>query len=133
MGLVATNVKDMSHQKSIREKAISFVADVWNQRAYAVIPEILADPVLLHISGQDINSTHDQLRTVVDRWHERYRGFHFDTDALIVEGEMAALLLTMRGIPVEVEEPESIAVRHVFLLRFDRGVIVEAWELNDFP
>ena len=123
----------MSQENQIREKAASFVVDVWNQRAYSVIPEIMANPVLLHIKEHDISSTHDQLQHVVDRWHERYHGFRFDTDALLVDGDMAALLLTLRGIPVDAKETESIAVRHVFLLRFEQGVIVEAWELNDFP
>jgi hypothetical protein len=98
-----------------------------------VIPEIMANPVLLHIKAQDINSTHEQLQGVVDRWHEKYHGFHFDTDALLVDGDMAALLLTLRGTPVGARDTESIAVRHVFLLRFEQGLIVEAWELNDFP
>ena len=123
----------MNDEKIIREKATSFVVDIWNQRTYSVIPEILANPVLLHIKEHDINSTHDQLRNIVDKWHEKYNGFHFDTNALIVEGEMAVLLLTLRGTPVDVREAEPIAVRHVFILRFEQGVIVEAWELNDFP
>ena len=122
----------MSHEKLIREKATSFVADVWNKRAYALIPELLANPVLLHIKAHDISSTHAQLRHVVDSWHERFHGFHFDTDALLVDGDMAALLLTLRGLPVDADEPEPLAVRHVFILRFERSVIVEAWELNDF-
>ena len=123
----------MSHEKNIREKATSFIVDVWNQRAYSVIPEIMADPVLLHIKERDIYSTHDQLQYVVDGWHERYHEFHFDTEALIVDGDMAVLLLTLRGLPMDAEEAESIAVRHVFILRFEGSVIVEAWELNDFP
>ena len=123
----------MSHEKEIREKAASFVVDVWNQRAFSVIPEILANPVLLHIKEHDINSTHEQLQDVVDRWHEKIHGFHFDTEALIVEGDMAVLLLTLRGFPFDDEEAEALAVRHVFILRFERSVIVEAWELNDFP
>jgi hypothetical protein len=69
---------------------------------------------------------------VVDSWHERFHGFHFDTDALLVDGDMAALLLTLRGLPVDADKPEPLAVRHVFILRFERSVIVEAWELNDF-
>jgi len=123
----------MSHEKTIREKATSFVVDIWNKREYSIIPEIMTDPVLLHIKERDINSTHDQLRNVVDGWHQRYDGFHFDTEALIVDGDMAVLLLTLRGVPVNVEEANSIAVRHVFILRFERNVIIEAWELNDFP
>jgi hypothetical protein len=123
----------MHHEKIIREKATSFVVEVWNQRTYSIIPEIMANPVLLHIKGRDIDSTHDQLRTVVDGWHERYQGLHFDTDALIMEGDMVALLLTLRGLPVDAEEVEPIAVRHVFVLRFEDSFIVEAWELNDFP
>jgi predicted ester cyclase len=123
----------MSHEKKIREKATSFVVDVWNQRAYSLIPEIMANPVLLHIKGRDINSTHEQLRNAVDRWHERYHEFHFDTDALIVDGDMVALLLTLRGLPVDAKEAEPIAIRHVFILRFEDSAIVEVWELNDFP
>ena len=123
----------MSHDKNIRERATSFVVDVWNQREYAIIPEILANPVLLHIKERDILSTHDQLRFVVDSWHERFNGFHFDTEALIVDGDMAVLLLMLRGVPIDVEGAEPIAVRHLFILRFEGGIIVEAWELNDFP
>ena len=123
----------MNNEKKIREKATSFIVDIWNQRTYSIIPEILANPVLLHIKEHDINSTHDQLRHIVDKWHEKYNGFHFDTNALIVEGEMAVLLLTLRGTPVDAKEAEPIAVRHVFILRFEQNIIVEAWELNDFP
>ena len=123
----------MSHEKIIREKATSFVVNVWNQRIYSIIPEIMANPVLLHIKERDILSTHDQLQFVVDRWHERYDGFHFDTDALIVDGDIAVLLLMLRGVPIDAEEAEPIAVRHVFILRFEGNIIVEAWELNDFP
>ena len=123
----------MNDETTIREKAASFVSGIWNERKYDAIPEILANPVLLHIKDQKIHSTHVQLREVVDRWHDRFQEFHFDTDALIVEGSMAVLLLTMRGNPVDAKEDEPIAVRHVFILRFEQGVIVEAWELNDFP
>ena len=123
----------MNHEKIIREKATSFVVDVWNQRTYSIIPEIMANPVLLHIKGRDIDSTHDQLQTVVDRWHEKCQGFHIETDALLVDGDMVALLLTLRGLPVDADEAEPIAVRHVFVLRFEDDLIVEAWELNDFP
>lgn len=122
----------MRNEKTVREITTSFIDDVWNQRAYWVIPEIMADPVLLHIKEHDISSTHAHFRAVVDSWHERYHDFHFDTDAVLVDGDMAALLLTLRGTPVDAEDAESIAVRHVFLLRFERSVIVEAWELNDF-
>jgi hypothetical protein len=123
----------MNREKIIREKATSFVVDVWNQRTYSIIPKIMANPVLLHIKGRDMDSTHDQLRIAVDKWHERYQGFHFDIDALIVDGDMVALLLTLRGLPVAADEVEPIAVRHVFVLRFEDSIIVEAWELNDFP
>ena len=123
----------MNHELQIREKSTSFIDEVWNKREYSVIPKILANPVLLHIKERDIKSTHAQLRDVIDRWHERYHGFHFDTEALIVEGEMAVLLLKLRGTPMGAEEAEPIAVRHVFILRYENGVIVEAWELNDFP
>ena len=123
----------MNHEKEIREKAASFVNDIWNKRDYSVVPYILANPVLLHIKDRNINSTHDQLRHIVDRWHKNYHGFHFDIDALIVDGEMAVLLLMLRGIPVGIEDAEEISVRHVFILRFEQAIIVEAWELNDFP
>ena len=123
----------MKTEKIIRKKAKSFVVKVWNQRDFSAIPEIMANPVLLHIKERDISSTHTHLRAVIDRWHERYHGFQFENEALIVEGNMAVLLLTLRGIPVDAEEAEAIAVRHVFILRFENSLIVEAWELNDFP
>ena len=50
-----------------------------------------------------------------------------------MDENMAVRLLTLRGLPVNAEEAEPIAVRHVFILRFERGLIVEAWALNDFP
>ena len=123
----------MSHRQDLRERATSFIIDVWNQRAYARIPTLLANPVLLHIKTQNIHSTHAQLRDVIDRWHARYREFRFDIDRLIVEADMAVLLLTLRGRPAASDDAEAIAVRHVFLLRFEDRLIVEAWELNDFP
>lgn len=123
----------MDYEKTIREKATAFIAEVWNQQVYTIVPEIMANPVLLHIKKNDIASTHAQLSDIVDRWHERIQGFHFDTEALIVDGDMAVLLLTLHGLPKDAEEPEPLAVRHVFILRFEQGIIVEAWELNDFP
>ena len=59
----------MDHEKKIREKATSFVVDVWNRREYAIIPEIMANPVRVLIAD-DFARSRAGLRALLATWSE---------------------------------------------------------------
>ncbi|WES64540.1 ester cyclase [Microbacter sp. GSS18] len=109
--------------------------DAWNRRDFTTTAAALQS-FRLHIGAQTRESDAAELRDFVDRWHAGFPDFRFELHAVVASGDHVAVRATLRGtheggFQGRAPTGRTIAVPHMFFLRFDGERIAEVWELLD--
>lgn len=107
----------------------------WTRQDFSRIGDALR-AVRLHVGG----ATHDldlaAVREVIAGWHAAFSDFRFEVHTVVASGDHAAVHATLRGTndgdwrgaPAT---GRTVAVEHMFFLRFAGDRVVEVWEVLD--
>jgi steroid delta-isomerase-like uncharacterized protein len=134
-GLVITAFSSFSQEMNNIEKVKNLYHEVWNKRNYNELDKIWADSVLYR-GKRDLIITRDGLPGHVDKWHEAFADFKYIIHHIIVQNDIVAMNTSYTGTHINkfmgIEGSNNkIDVRNMFFYRFDKGLIVEMWEVYD--
>lgn len=107
----------------------------WTQQDFSRVGDALRS-VRLHVGGATRELDLDAVRAIISGWHASFSDFRFEVHTVVASGDHAAVHATLHGTndgPWRGEEPtgQTVAVEHMFFLRFDGDRVVEVWELLD--
>ena len=110
--------------------------EVWNEKNFDNFNKKVASPVTMHFRGASFPTNIDDLRKLVDYWHQAFSDLHYEIGHLIAEDDMVAVRLTVSGKHTGTWEGMSatghaIKFSEMMFFRFENGIIVEMWEDYD--
>jgi steroid delta-isomerase-like uncharacterized protein len=119
-----------------RATAIAIFEEGWNRGTFEGLAVAFAPTFTFHVHGTARDMCLDDLRRIVGRWREGFPDLRFEVHDVLSEGDRVAIRATLTGTHLGTwgERPASgrtIAVDHMFVLRFDAGRVVEVWEVLD--
>lgn len=109
--------------------------EVWNGESDAMLAEI-PERALFHYRGMSMETGRESLAKLVAEWRAAFPDLEFVIHDLVAEGDVVAVHLTYRGTHQGTWrglEPTGrrIEVGEMMFFRFERGVLVEMWEIDD--
>ncbi|QKJ18564.1 ester cyclase [Microbacterium hominis] len=107
----------------------------WNRQDYSRVGDAL-QYVRLHVGEVDRQLDLDAVRDIIAGWHDAFSDFRFEVHTVVASGDHAAIRATLHGTndgPWRGAPPtgRTVAVEHMFFLRFEADAVVEVWELLD--
>ena len=108
----------------------------WNEQSFGPLRDRLAPEVTFHYRGASWATNQGELEGLVAHWRTAFPDLRFEVGALVEEGDVVAARLhytgTHRGTREGVEATGNrIDVDEMMFFRFDQGLLVEAWEVQD--
>ena len=118
-----------------RAVATALIEEAFNEQRFHNVESLLT-AYTLHVGDDTLHLGPGDLERLVANWHAGFSDFHFDVHHVIVDGDLAAVHATLHGLHDgtwngKPPTGKVHTVRHMFVIRFDEGQIVEVWELND--
>lgn len=122
-----------THEREDAARAV--FEDAWNRRDFTTTADALRS-FRLHIGASTRESDADELKAFVERWHAGFPDFRFELHTLVAAGDHVAVRATLHGthrgeFQGRAPTGRTIAVPHMFFLRFDGDRIAEVWEVLD--
>lgn len=117
------------------ELARAVFEDGWTREDFSRIGHALR-AVRLHVGGVEHDLDLAAIRDIIAGWHASFSDFRFEIHRVVASDDHVAVHATLRGTndgPWRGGPPtgRTIAVEHMFFLRFDGDQLVEVWELLD--
>jgi len=118
-----------------RELIRRLFEEVWNGRSEAALVDV-PERAVFHYRGATLETGRDGLQSLVAEWRAGFPDLEFLIHDLVAEGEIVAVHLTYHGThlgPWRGLEPTGrrIEVGEMMFFRFESGVLVEMWEIDD--
>ena len=118
------------------EAAILALMAAWNGGPVDVVEQYGADTVVFHHGGQTMTTTFAELKGLIVHWLEAFPDFRMHVDEIITEGDVTAVRMRYEGTHKGVwfgNEPtgKRVLVDEMMFFRFEDGLLVEAWEVDD--
>ena len=118
----------MSDPPTAHEIVERYWRRVWLERDLDAVAESYTDPTIRHtVHGTRTVSVEQLQRDLTDSLRG-FRGESFSIDQLTVDGDIAWLRLTLRGVSLAAMTP--IVITWMAQYRLDRGCIAETWVLH---
>ncbi|MFO7547211.1 MAG: ester cyclase [Trueperaceae bacterium] len=119
-----------------RAIAIAIFTEGWNQGEFARLRPALAPAFDFHVHGEARSMAVSDLERIVASWRQGFPDLRFELHEVVVDADLVAVRATLIGThrgPWRDRAPSgaTIAVDHMFLLRFAGGALVEVWEVLD--
>ena len=118
----------MTEQRSAEEIVHRYWTSVWLERDLSVVAESYTDPTVRHTAEGSRTLTAEQLEAEVADQLRAVRGESFSIDQLTVDGDIAWLRLTLRGLSMAAMTPTVITWLAQY--RIEDGRIAETWVLH---
>jgi predicted ester cyclase len=120
-----------AHRELIRR----LFEESWNGITDDAIAEV-PDRATFHYRGAWFETGRESLRQLIAEWRAAFPDLEFEIHHLLAEGDVVAVHLTYRGThlgPWRGLEATGnrIEVGEMMFFRFDDGVLVEMWEIDD--
>lgn len=108
----------------------------WNKKEFSGFQAHLGDSVLFHLNNFHFYTNATELVQLVDNWHNAFENFRFDILHLVEQDDIVAVNLRYTGVQVAdfmgvPSQNNNINVSEMMFFRFEKGKLVEAWELYD--
>lgn len=118
----------MSDPPTAHEIVERYWQRVWLERDLDAVAESYSDPTIRHtVHGTRTVSVEQLQRDLTDSLRG-FRGESFSIDQLTVDGDIAWLRLTLRGVSLAAMTP--IVITWMAQYRLDHGCIAETWVLH---
>jgi steroid delta-isomerase-like uncharacterized protein len=126
----------MSQENTNKALARRAIEEVWNRGNYAVLPELVANDILIHAAPDDIHG-HEGIRRFYDALRHAFPDLHFTIEDQIADGDRIATRWsargthqgTFQGIPAT---GKPVRLTGIDIDRFVAGKVVECWpEANE--
>lgn len=122
--------------QTIKSVITNLFLDGWNQQQFASFADSVADPVRFNFRGTMQKTNVEELRGLVTYWKTAFPDLSFQILDIIVENNRAAANLVFTGTHQGVWQNvpatgRSIQVEEMMFFRFEKGKIVEMWEVYD--
>jgi predicted ester cyclase len=109
--------------------------DGWTRQDFSRIGDALQS-VRLHVGDVDRDLDLDAVRGIIADWHASFSDFRFAIHTVVASDDHAAVHATLHGTndgPWRGGPPtgRTVAVEHMFFLRFDGDRVAEVWEMLD--
>ncbi len=119
-----------------RAIAIAIFTEGWNQGEFARLRPAFAPTFDFHVHGEARSMTPADLERIVASWRQGFPDLRFELHEVAVDADLVAVRATLVGTnrgPWRGRAPSgaTIAVDHMFMLRFADGALVEVWEVLD--
>lgn len=119
-----------------RAAAIAIFEDGWNRGAFDGLTRICAQPFAFHVHGRSRLTDLAELQAIVAGWRHGFPDLHFELHDVVAEDGRVAVRATFTGTHRghwngRPPTGNRIAVDHLFLLRFEAGVLAEVFEVLD--
>lgn len=119
-----------------RATAIAMFTEGWNQGEFARLRPAFPPTFDFHVHGDARSMTLADLERIVAAWRQGFPDLRFELHEVAVDGDLVAVRATLVGTnlgPWRGRAPSgaTIAVDHMFMLRFEDGELVDVWEVLD--
>ncbi len=119
-----------------RVAAIAIFEDGWNRGAFDGLERVCAPTFTFRVHGRSRVTDLGELRTIVGGWRRGFPDLRFDVGDVVAEAGRVAVRATLTGTHLgdwngRPPTGRRIAVDHMFLLRFEDGLLVEVFEVLD--
>ena len=116
--------------------AIAIFTEGWNQGEFARLRPAFAPSFDFHVHGDARTMTLADLERIVASWRQAFPDLRFELHEVAEDADLVAVRATLIGTnlgPWRGRAPTgaTIAVDHMFMLRFEDGTLVEVWEVLD--
>ena len=110
--------------------------EAWCGGPVDVVEQYGAETVIIHYSGQTMATSFEELKGLIAHWREAFPDFQMHVDEIITEGDVTAVRMRYEGTHEGVwfgNEPtgKRVLVDEMMFFRFEDGLLVEAWEVDD--
>lgn len=119
-----------------RKAAIAIFEDGWNRGAFDQLERAFAPTFVLHVHGRSRVTDLAELEAIVAAWRRGFPDLRFDVADVVAEEGRVAVRATLTGTHRgewngRPPTGNRIAVDHMFLLRFEDGLLAEVFEVLD--
>jgi predicted ester cyclase len=120
----------------LKEAVVAMFEGGWNHGDVNVFATRAADPMIFHYAGTKRSLSVHELGQIVQRWRAAFPDLRITVDEMISEGDIVATRTTFTGThlgPWAGAHPtgRSITMVQTLFFRFESGMLVEVWELED--
>jgi steroid delta-isomerase-like uncharacterized protein len=119
-----------------RAAAIAIFEDGWNRGAFDRLEGLCAPTFAFHVHGRSRVTDLAELEAIVAAWRRGFPDLRFEIGDVVAEEGRVAVRATLTGTHRgewngRPPTGNRIAVDHIFLLRFEDGLLVEVFEVLD--
>ena len=114
----------------------SIFEDGWNRGSFGFLRGRTGENLPFHYNGETMEVTADSLPGLVATWRRAFPDLQFEIRHLIADGDVVAVSLVFRGTHQGewwgiAPTGNAVEVEEMMFFRFERGLLVEMWELFD--
>lgn len=130
------SAKSPTRHEARQEEAILALMAAWNGGPVDGVEQYGAATIAFHYRGQTMTTNFDELRGLISHWREAFPDFRMHVDEIITEENVTAVRMRYEGTHEGVwfgNEPtgKRVLVDEMMFFRFEDGLLVEAWEVDD--
>ncbi|HEX6269323.1 MAG TPA: ester cyclase [Anaerolineales bacterium] len=105
----------------------------WSNANFGGLDELLDSTTQFHIRNHTAPMSAEDTRRVICGWHRAFSNFRFTIKAMVAEGDLVAVRLTLSGthrgtwkdIPAT---GKQVRITAMMFFRFENGKLMEIWE-----
>ncbi len=112
------------------------IEEVWNRGNYEVLPELVANDILIHAAPDDIHG-HEGIRQFYDSLRQAFPDIHFTIEDQLADGDRIATRWSAQGTHKGMFQGlpatgKRVSLTGIDIDRFVNGKVVECWpEANE--
>ena len=126
------SAQSLDHQTVIKKLFL----EGWNKKDLSNVRGHMGDTVTFHLNNSHFKTNVTELEQLIHYWHNAFKNFKFEIIDIVGKDDIVAINLKYTGTHVAEfmgVEPKNkeISVSEMMFFRFDKGKMVEAWEIYD--